>query len=169
MAEPWIESAASSIAHTIAVLGPLHKQPPDSVEMRRSIRELERRQTDLQRGLAEEFGRRHGWRLLRRCRFQLGQLARRSNHVTKQEAWQPVYGKWPLTDHAYYYREIERPWRPAAIAAHVYDGAYEPRQEEIAAFAAEHGLSARVVDGFPSWWFPGRTVLVLYTPADRNG
>jgi hypothetical protein len=62
-----------------------------------------------------------------------------------------------VKDHAYYYRH-ER--RAAAVVVHLY-GVNRPH---ILDFARREHLSASWAPGVPSWWYPGRTELVVYTP-----
>jgi hypothetical protein len=59
-------------------------------------------------------------------------------------------------DHAYWYR---RDGHPAAIAAHLYNG--EQMRLRCLAVARHFGLQFETPD-FPSWWAPGRTMLVAY-------
>jgi hypothetical protein len=111
---------------------------------------------DAQRRLAEEFGRRHGWRLSDSC-FTLYQLGRRLSK------YDHLIDTFSLTDHPFFYRETTKPYRPAALAVHLYD--WCPKKEsEVVELCKHYGLIREVVRDFPSWWYPGWTQLVLYTP-----
>jgi hypothetical protein len=63
-------------------------------------------------------------------------------------------------DHASYYR-VGR--NAAAIVAHLYGCGVE-RRAEVEVWAAEHGLRATFPTDFPSWYYPGKTTLVVYEP-----
>jgi hypothetical protein len=119
-------------------------------------------QNELAMMLAVEFGRRHGWQVSGRP-FTIRQL-RTQSYKTGDDDEDDSFGHDAIFDHPYYYRESRGRYLPAALAVHVYDIRYH--RKEIAAFAANHGLKARVVPEkeFPSWWYPGRTRLVLYLP-----
>ena len=111
----------------------------------------------IQKKLAKEFANRQPWAATQRG-FTLAQLGRRSNRSQR--------GDWGcstrVADHPYFYRELERPYKPAAIAAHLYD--WPDQEVDVKEAVQEFGLSYRVVRDFPSWWYPGETTLILYTP-----
>jgi hypothetical protein len=110
--------------------------------------------------LAEEFGHRHDWNLSRRW-FGWGQLARRSVMRTRQEEWDSTPQPHEVADHCYYFRKDKR---PAALAVHLYNWPAEYCQASVAAVCSKHGLAAREVTNFPSWWYPGVTHLIVYEP-----
>jgi hypothetical protein len=76
------------------------------------------------------------------------------------------YGNPDYLDHPFYYREPNRPWRPAAIATHLYD--WPSYRDKVADLARRFDISAEPVSDFPSWWFPGWTTLVLYRRKENN-
>jgi hypothetical protein len=104
--------------------------------------------------LADEFGRRHGWRWTYRY-FDIAALRGES---LASDAFGDQF-HYPFGDHAFFYRFMNG-W-PASVACHLYD-ADPPR---ILAWAHAHGLQASFPADFPSWWFPGRTTLVVYWSA----
>lgn len=125
------------------------------------------------RMLAIEFGRRHGWKLIERKLFGYDTL-RSASRGRKDFAivWP---GEAPPHDHPYYYRDAEG--RAAAIAVHLYEyewrdldyeGADVPRKRKrlLVEHAAKLGFHAEFVNDFPSWWNPGVSRLVVYTPLD---
>jgi hypothetical protein len=69
-----------------------------------------------------------------------------------------------LFDHSYYFREAQSPYRPAAVAAHLY-GNSAAKPGDLAETATGLGLVLDWVTDFPSWWYPGWTSLALITPA----
>jgi len=108
--------------------------------------------------LAVLFGKRHGWRLSK-SDFSPAVLARgglfngRGYHVDP----------WPrdLVDHGYFYRKDRK---AAAVTAHLYGIFDYAKRRDTEATAALHGLRVIWPEDFPSWWLPGRTTLVVYTP-----
>lgn len=80
----------------------------------------------------------------------------------KPGGWSSLQAAWDmrLTDHPTFYRTPDR--RAAAVAAHLYGLTDETRWRCIA-WAARHGLQVTFPTGFPSWWCPRGTELVLYT------
>jgi hypothetical protein len=111
----------------------------------------------LQQRLAVDFGRMHGWRLSDQP-FTAETLARGGVHDGSSERrYDPTF-----CDHPYWYRSSRH---ARAIAAHLYDIdiGRAVRRAEIPTWAEEHGLRASFPD-YPSWWYPGRTTLVLYEP-----
>jgi hypothetical protein len=126
----------------------------------RQISELQRQLHDLTEQLAAEYGRRRGW-LPAKSRFTLEALRDRKQHSYRcypnQDEPFPSF-----FDHCYFYRMPDR--TAAAIVAHPYSADF-PR---ISAWAAEHGLRAEMPADFPSWHFPGRTVLLVFTPLKEH-
>jgi hypothetical protein len=120
---------------------------------------------EAKRMLAEEFGRRHGWKRSRAW-FCLGQLARQSNQRKDQEGFDEGRFHHMMLDHSYYYRETNRPYRPAAIAVHLYD--WPADKLDIENICRRLGLRCEAVMDFPSWWYPGETHLIVYTPLKRG-
>lgn len=119
-------------------------------ELQAIRREMTRRgqhDATAKRILAERFGELHDWHLAFKP-FSLDDLANRST----QSNFKGSPG-----DHPYYYRKKAKPYRASAIALHEYNW----EQTEL---AAHNGLRTQTVTDFPSWWYPGRTTLVLITP-----
>jgi hypothetical protein len=112
----------------------------------------------LQQRLAVLFGAIHGW-TLSRSDFTSAVLARRGLFDGRGCRADP----WPrdLVDHPFFYRKDRM---ASAVAAHVYGTFDAARQKDFAGLAAAKGLHAEWPEDFPSWWVPGRTTLVLYTP-----
>ena len=113
--------------------------------------------------LAAEFGRRHGWIRARRRFWSPAILARRSTHASSMRQADTYGLQHDLFDHAYGYREPNRPYRAAGIAAHLYDSSAD-HPGDLAASAKSMGLILSWPD-FPSWWYPGHTALALYVPS----
>jgi hypothetical protein len=112
----------------------------------------------LQHRLAVLFGAIHGW-TLSRSDFTSAVLARRGLFDGRGCHADP----WPrdLVDHPFFYRKDRM---ASAIAAHLYGTFDAARRQDIAALAAAKGLNTTWPEDFPSWWLPGRTTLVVYTP-----
>lgn len=116
----------------------------------RLVSDAEGRQVSAdRRKLAEEFGRRHGW-----------------TWRQKDYGAQELFGKQPLWhnrdlpphhDHGSGYR-IGR--KPVAIVSQPYR-TDESARAEMQYWAEERGLLA-LFPAFPSWWYPGRTILCVF-------
>ena len=123
-----------------------------------------RRERELERvfacRLALDFAESRGW-TLSRSDFVLAALARGGVHG----GYLPYpYDHHTTMDHSYYFR---RNRRAAAIAAHLYEGAFLANRARCEALAAALGLTLELPD-YPSWYYPGATTLVLYVgPAGR--
>ena len=112
----------------------------------------------LQQRLAVLFGATRGW-TLSRSDFTSAVLARRGLFDGRG-----YYADlWPrdLVDHPFYYRKDRM---ASAVAAHLYGTFDAAKRQDIAALAELKGLRATWPEDFPSWWLPGRTTLVVYTP-----
>lgn len=105
--------------------------------------------------LAVEFDRRHGWRMTRSL-FRPSVLARRGT----RNGYCDFTDRWRFTDHTYSYKIGHY---AAGIATHPYDVddrfRYDARR-----WAEPRGLRVEFPTDFPSWWYPGRTTLVVFTP-----
>jgi hypothetical protein len=120
---------------------------------------------ELNKRLAVDFGRRYGWQSSDRP-FTIRTLARGGVHDSEELAgsYDPEF-----CDHPHWYRSRRH---ARAIAAHLYvtgsdqESAVKARQGEILIWAAARGLQASFPD-YPSWWYPGWTMLVLYQAAER--
>ena len=71
---------------------------------------------------------------------------------------------WPreLVDHGYFYRKDRK---AAAVAAHLYGDFDAAKRKDTEATAALYGLRVTWPEDFPSWYLPGRTTLIVCTPA----
>jgi hypothetical protein len=134
----------------LALMTPIPDKGPGA-EARRILE-----QNAIQHHLAVEFGRRHGWTLSAKD-FTIQCLARRGHH----DPHGFFQGNTDALDHPYFYRAKGH---ATAIAAHLYRGAGDTREDQITAWAAAHDLAASFPTDFPSWWFPGWTRLVVYQP-----
>ena len=105
-----------------------------------------------------EFVRRHGWKFRRDDHFTQDMLADRRR---RRRAYEQGGIGW--SDHDYYLRDAAG--FPAAVAGHPYDADRPGRREKYRQWAAEYGLVVSFPDDFPSWWYLGRTTLVLFEPA----
>ena len=119
-------------------------------------------QQDLQatrQRLAVLFGERHGWQLTR-SGFSPSVLARRGLFNGRGYHVDP----WPreLVDHGYFYRKDRK---AAAVAAHLYGTFDAAKRQDTEATAALYGLRVTWPEDFPSWYLPGRTTLIVCTPA----
>ena len=112
----------------------------------------------LQQRLAVLFGATRGW-ALSRSDFTAAVLARRGLFDGRGYSAEP----WPreLVDHPFYYRKDRM---ASAVAANLYGTFDAAKRQDIAAFAELKGLRTTWPQDFPSWWLPGRTTLVVYTP-----
>ena len=119
-------------------------------------------QQDLQatrQRLAVLFGERHGWHLSKSA-FSPSVLARRGLFNGRGYHVDP----WPheLVDHGYFYRKDRK---AAAVAAHLYGDFDAAKRQDTEATAALYGLRVTWPEDFPSWYLPGRTTLIVCTPA----
>jgi len=112
----------------------------------------------LQQRLAVLFGANRGW-TLSRSDFTLAVLAWRGLFDCRDYYAEP----WPRepVDHPFYYRKDRM---ASGVAAHLYGTFDAAKRQDIAAFAELKGLRTTWPEDFPSWWLPGRTTLVVYTP-----
>jgi hypothetical protein len=126
------------------------------------------RQYAMQHSLAYRFGSERHW-ALSRYRFELGTLQRGKQHSGSRypEAGGGFFGELSrFFDHPYFYR---RERKAAAIVAHLYSlgESNSADREHCEALAIRLGLRFETPD-FPSWWNPGRTIMVAYIgPAGR--
>lgn len=108
-----------------------------------------------QNALSLEFGSRHGWtvgsafsvRTLREGARTTGRL------YDTRGGWDQAFA-----DHPFFYRSNGR---AAALAAHVF-GSTTGADE----WAQRAGLVVKRPN-FPSWWYPGRTTLIIYEHSPR--
>jgi hypothetical protein len=105
--------------------------------------------------LAVEFGRRRGWQMTR-SGFQPSVLARRGT----RNGYRDFADRWQFTDHTYRYK-IGR--HAAGIATHPYD-VDDRFRDGARRWAEQCGIRVEFPTDFPSWWYPGRTTLVVFTP-----
>ena len=127
----------------------------------RTVPQLNARQQELralQHRLAVLFGAIHGW-TLSRSDFTSAVLARRGLFDGRGCRADP----WPrdLVDHPFFYRKDRM---ASAVAAHLYGTFDASKKQDVASLAAAKGLQATWPKDYPSWWLPGGTTLVVYTP-----
>jgi hypothetical protein len=145
---------ARQILDTLNRFAVLGRAGPESGDQQRR---LYRRMFEMRRKLAAEFGNRFGWKPSH-ADFPLGKLS--PQRVGERSDWwnDPYQRRNEYIDHPYYFRHPERPYRPAGIAAHQYDGF----NDRIEAFADKLGIIAEPISDFPSWWYLGVTTLIGY-------
>jgi hypothetical protein len=156
--DPTATQEANVAAAVAKILTVLHSRNDSAISASEFL--------SLQNSLAAEFGRRRGWRLSASS-FTIRALAKRQapGSRTIESLDQDLF------DHPYYYRESQRPFRAAALVAHVYD---VPKTSDpvarlkaitnLATKADRLGLELEATDSFPSWHYPGWTTLLIYTP-----
>lgn len=110
--------------------------------------------------LRRRFAAARGWKPGRQ--FTLRCLARGTAHDGRRPIVECVNDVLPheLGDHAEFYRTGSR---AAGITAHLYDGISLALADRL---AQQHGLSWDTPNDFSSWWYPGRTTLILWTRAE---
>lgn len=124
-----------------------------TLEQRRKKDDRERLQS--MRILAEEFGHQRGW-LRSKTAFSLEQLRRRSNKIRVGEDT-------AFNTDTVFYRERQRPFHPAAIAAHY--PTWPEIGPELEQVCERYGLRCEAVVDFPNWIDGAQ--LVVYTPAAK--
>jgi hypothetical protein len=91
--------------------------------------------------------------------------------VLEREKWRtsPQIDDWPgFLTKPYWFRYPDK--RAAAVAAHLYDTTLaEHSAASIERWAWQHGLRAQWPKDFPSWWYPGRTQLLVITARPKGG
>ena len=112
----------------------------------------------LKHALAVRFAEERGLKLAGRP-FGPSTLARRSTRRPLRNL-----DTWParFMDHGYYYRDRKK--RATAAVAHLYADYAAFDFGPIFAFAEKVGLQVSLPTTFPSWWYPRRTTLVVYSP-----
>jgi hypothetical protein len=121
---------------------------------------VHRRLRAAQQRLAVAFGERYGWEPSEQS-FALSALGPQRDRVYPSSWWDIPGGHGPeYIDHPVYYREKQRPYRPAATAAHNYERG--KTSADIIAFADSLGIAVEEISDFPSWYYPGATRLVVY-------
>ena len=139
-----IEAAADRIRHLVGL----------QIRNLRADRVRWNEVTTLRRALRAEFGQRHGW--------TWNEDARGAQHLFgKRPQWHEMERP-PYADHGSHYR-VGR--QVVALVEQPYDsekGRLAPeRRAERVAWASDRGLLLTTPD-FPSWWYPGWTVLCLF-------
>jgi hypothetical protein len=119
---------------------------------------------EIERILADEFGRRYGWKLSP-APFTLTQLARqrRKRYGYSSE----IPSLMPGIDHPCYYRaqrwfNYHHRW-PAALAVHLYG--WPRSRPDVEHLCELHGLTYERITNYPSWYYPGQTELIVYRSA----
>jgi hypothetical protein len=129
--------------------------------------EESRRKVQLMLEAATAFGALNEWRMAPHA-FSLTALR---DHKVRDAQCGGVFNGYDagFVDHPQWFREIKRPYRAAAIVAHLYgpgdvsDWAASARVD-MGTWAARNGLTAHVpTDTWASWYFPGVCLLVVYT------
>jgi hypothetical protein len=108
--------------------------------------------------LIDIFAERNGWRASHAW-FTPSMLAKRgvAYHPWRDRPdWSGAF-----IDHCHCFRTPNR--RAAAFASNPYGLRWTVDHLDIRAFCERFRLSAAIPD-FPSWWFPGRTTLIVFTP-----
>lgn len=124
----------------------------------RRLRDEIREQLESLRILAGEFALERGW-MIAGNPFTVAQLARCSNKIRREL---PAAANLFL-DGAVYFRHPWRPYRPAAIAVHVFG--WPEMGPDIDGACREAGLRYEAVSGFPAWISGGQ--LIVYTPVQE--
>lgn len=150
----WADKAAAEIRTLI-------ENAPDD---RRQRAIAMRRAAELRAELRSEFARRNGWRVTGK-EFNPGQLARGSNLTTRAEDRDHRWRSDPVLDHMTYMREPGWHGRPVAIVSQPYN---HVTHDLIDDFCNAWGLGCRI-GGFPSWYFPGKTLLLVFTRMPTDG
>ena len=137
--------------------------PRETVETARERQLATQRQeleiAALRRRLADDFAAARGWRPTT-APLAAKELARRSAGGN----WHRPAREWGLfLPHPTFYRDGDR--RTAAAVGHPTLDLAESGRSEAEAWAADRELVVSYPD-FPRWQYPGRTVLVLYEPAE---
>lgn len=110
--------------------------------------------------LIDAFAARHGWRRSRAW-FTPGMLAKggvQYNPWRNEPDWSGEF-----IDHSFCFRSSDG--RAAAFATNPYGLGWKEDDPAIRAFCERHRLRVRIPDDFPSWWYPGRTTLIVFTAA----
>jgi hypothetical protein len=115
--------------------------------------DIHRQQRDLRRQAAKEFAALNGWRFSKQI-FSIKTLTRGGTHAAQGEYPGEVYPL-DLLDHAVYFREMPRPYRPVAIVGQPYDHVSVEKGTELAR-ALQLDLYAPP-NSVASWWYPGHT------------
>jgi hypothetical protein len=106
---------------------------------------------ELETQAAQGFAALNGWHLTDR-EFATGTLARGGPHVSREEQFNIGISSHELFDHCVYFRELERPYRAAAIVTQPYNTDLDQARE----LAAEIGLALHAPPKpTASWWYPG--------------
>lgn len=105
------------------------------------------------------FAEQNGWRHSKSW-FTPSMLTRRG---VSYSPWQsgPDWSA-PFIDHSYCFRTPDR--RAAAFATNPYGLNWTVDHPAIRAFCELYQLGVAIPRGFPTWWYPGRTTLIVFTP-----
>lgn len=144
--------------------GPPKPAPRETVEAARERQLATQRQelevAALRRRLADDFAEARGWRPTT-APLAAKELARRASIGGN---WHRPSREWGLfLPHPTFYRDGDR--RTAAAVGHPTVDLAESGRSEAEAWAADRELVVSYPN-FPSWQYPGRTVLVLFEPAE---
>jgi len=153
------QELADEIGRLIATMPTTPPSSASEVEQRRAIRsqrEQHEQISIIRHRLARDYGALRGW-TWSESTFGPAVLSRRGVHGARDHS-----GQWPgggIADHNYFYRANRR---AAALVTHPYD----VDQAKMEAWATEHRLKVSFPTDYPSWWYPGRTSIVVYEPGD---
>jgi hypothetical protein len=150
---PW--TIAGLIADAIRVQQrAAHRQAP-----RHHLYTLEEEICRLRSLLIDIFAQQHGWRHSQAW-FTPSMLARGGVCYSPWRSGPDWSGE--FIDHSYCFRTPDR--RAAGFATNPYGLQWTVTHPAIQAFCEHYRLSAAIPRDFPSWWYPGRTTLIVFTP-----
>jgi hypothetical protein len=117
---------------------------------------------DLKTDSRQAFANLNGWRLTN-AEFTTRVLATSKVHAGSGRHWDEGRSadsyQHEFMDHAEFFRESAKPYRAAAIVAHLYNC-----EADVHSWALERGLHAHVPPRLKaSWYYPGATLIVCYT------
>jgi hypothetical protein len=146
-----------------------HAANPDSRETRREHRCAVRTLDELQTKASARFAAEHGLVRTRKS-FSLRQLRDGSWSTLwgmnrAEDEYSTYYGDARILDHTEYYRDPHRPYRPAAIVAHLYGSSVGDVEAGCKSAAAHYNLRFVVLPW--SWYYPERCTAVAYFRSER--
>lgn len=144
---------SEEIAATAAELRELILEESNDPHLSRKARKRHFYIAELKNTLADEYGIQHGWKISHRS-FTIEALARGFRYGGKTFPGE----LYRFFDHSFYFKDTEG--RAVGIVSHLYD---RPRPSDLKEMCDRYGLRAEEETSFPSWWFPGRTKMFLFT------
>jgi hypothetical protein len=160
MTDIEVEKSVSLIRQCLEQLGQIGPENPRALKYRLQT------QIDTEANkLASEFRRKRGW-ILANGEFTIEALANRSPHNGIGHHKTTLLGQHSeLFDHFCCYREGNRPYRAAGVAAHLYNNSCD-QPGNLHDLVSRLGLTLTWPTDFSSWWYPGWTALAFLSPAD---